>query len=176
MMKHSLSDGILKIYDIFNTLCKDANATIENKTNHEFLLRRENYNLNTVADHAGLYYLARKNNLLTNNTLTGDPWPFWAIGAELIATDIGFTSRTEYQNWADRNPALWENHEGYFMFTSAKAFGLPAKSKITLQNITDHYYILHENILSKELMIDQAVHIRKYLTHHRKIRHGDEHN
>lgn len=165
MTAHLLSDGILKVYDVFNALTKDADAAHDHKTHHDFLLPRNDYTLKTTADHAGIYYLARRSDILTNTTLAADPAPYRTIGAELIATDAGFNSAREYQEWADQNPTLWGNQNGYLMFSRPESFNLPASSEINLKDINDHYYALHDRVLSKELMIAQAIHIRKFIDH-----------
>lgn len=79
--------------------------------------------------HAGWYAVAKK----LNEDING-----FEEGAHLIAKDLGFTSEYMLRLWADRNPHIWGNREGFRMFQSSRAFS--GETTITgLKQIIDHW-------------------------------------
>ncbi len=51
-------------------------------------------------------------------------------GATLIAKACGFSDERNMKYWASKNPKLWGNDRGYYIFSNAKAF-LPTEEHNT---------------------------------------------
>jgi len=60
-------------------------------------------------------------------------------GKELMATDLGFEGGSQLKFWAEHNPELWGNLEGWDMFQHKNAFGKPSKINLTLTDISKHW-------------------------------------
>lgn len=68
-------------------------------------------------------------------------------GAHQMAIDLGFEDRYGLQDWADENPLIWGNTDGWAMFDSVDAFGFLFDEDLTdLQQIIDHWKGVQERL------------------------------
>jgi hypothetical protein len=57
----------------------------------------------------------------------------YADGADLMATDLGFADRYDLRDWARDNPKIWNNDNGYLMFSNTGAYDSPGFDGVIAQ-------------------------------------------
>ena len=107
----------------------------------------KNHQCGTVHCHAGWFLLG----LLWDGTS-----PFlhqksvsYFTGTEKMARMLGFTSPFEMQIFFDKNPSIWGNTDGYYMFSAFSAFN-STKEALSLEKIRDHWTGVGLNLLAQE--------------------------
>ena len=106
----------------------------------------------TPACHGGWAAIIYEKHLIKDEVLEkfySDPCPndFFLIGVKKLSGILGFSYHKDYENWAKRNPDLWGNLDGDYMFFDPRAFGSEywdcirnRKLKpLLLSDITNHY-------------------------------------
>ncbi len=97
----------------------------------------------TICCVAGWYMVAKTNpdrvDLLKNDD--------WILGKRAIAQDLGFETGEFLKQWADNNPQLWGNTDGYGMFMDAYAYtsGVLGARAETLSDVIAHFEFVKNN-------------------------------
>lgn len=99
----------------------------------------------TVACHAGWYALSRH---LEGRTHRKAGCTYYG-GAILLRSDLGLGEWPD--KWANRNPDIWGNDRGSYMFSDPIAFS-KSKTTITLQAIVDWW----EDVAWRLLVLENA--------------------
>ncbi len=71
---------------------------------------------------------------------------YFTAGSNSIAYVLGFDGASALEDWAIRNPNLWGNENGYVMFSNRRAFGKSPNAKLTLKDISNHWYEVADRV------------------------------
>lgn len=85
---------------------------------------------------------------LSKSKIVSEPVSF-VSGADMLAKDLGFSSRYGLELWAGKNPKLWGNKSGGRMFFSSDAFNSTHET-ITLTVIVEHWLMVADRIEALE--------------------------
>lgn len=133
------SDDILKVIENFKKVL--PMATKKGHLNmSEMRVKGDDYQCGTVHCHGGWYTVA---------TCKMDKHILFVEGAEKLARHLGFKSPHDLKLWAEENPKLWGNDNGYDMFGDKLAFlntELRPKGAKTLQDIVDHWTEVYKRV------------------------------
>ena len=167
-MKHPTSKAVRKVADVFYDLVENDNhkygTTILDMSEEQIV----NDHCGTTACHAGWYLLAKtkvKHEWRACFTPEGSYYKKDSVflmskdkqerinyfgGCSLMARDLGFKQESELTEWAERNPDIWGNEYGRFMFTSPDAFRFPNGGEVTLEMIADHWQAVSDLLEDRE--------------------------
>jgi len=70
----------------------------------------------------------------------------YSEGASAMAEHLGFDDRFGLMDWAEKNPTIWGNKSGGYMFSDGSSFNQPRDSGFTLQTIIDHWKQVKTNL------------------------------
>lgn len=115
---------------------------------HKLNMQKENVHIcGTAHCHGGWYYISKHGGDVVTNTHN------FSNGANEMAIDLGFGwGSSELSAWASRNPEIWGNSDGIFMFGIKSAFsGINRPSGAqNLQHIVDHWTEVYGRIKALE--------------------------
>lgn len=96
--------------------------------------RSRDHTCGTVACAAGHYMLQRAIDKLETVADGMD----WKHGTRMIANDLGMENEEHLMGWADANPQLWGNADGWEMFYEEQAYDSSEPTR-TLSDIARHW-------------------------------------
>jgi hypothetical protein len=92
----------------------------------------DNYDCGTVHCVGGWYAFANLRRQVIKSRIKHGYVSF-KNGAKLLANDLGFANQFILEDWANDNPRIWGNINGYYMFSSESAYDNPGYAGVIAQ-------------------------------------------
>lgn len=131
-MKHLKIENIRILADTFLLLHEDGGKVYMRQTYF--------HPCGTVACHAGWFAVARGKKLDYGKSYT------YMSSADEMAKFLGLKSFDNLPEWAHKNPKIWGNHRGEFMFSRPIAFGKRENQELTLKDIGIHWHKIADRL------------------------------
>ena len=68
----------------------------------------------------------------------GESGEKWLYGAKFLSNFLGFGTYEKLPKWAQKNPDIWGNEEGIYLFSDSVAFGL-GDTIFSAEKIVEHW-------------------------------------
>ena len=110
----------------------------------EVYSKEHNYECGTVHCVGGWYVVANMNRQVIKDKVKKGYVSF-VDGADLMAQDLGVGCNYHLQNWAYRNPEIWGNEKGYYMFSETYAY-----DDTGFDGVIGQWCIVRDNLIELE--------------------------
>lgn len=147
------SEKVFKVVEVFDRALElkggEAEVNMVESRVSESTLYESHY-CGTVHCCAGWYYVGKHWDGGSRYLQEGSHQITYGMGNCEMAEDLGFENPYELRRWADKNPQIWGNRHGEYLFEDGEAYGWEDTHVGSLSAIRDHWMGVGMSLLAEE--------------------------